>query len=175
MGTLGIGSRVKHPTFGDGVVIGMKAERYIITFVQEGTKEISKSFQGLEVVEAIHDFVSLADVEKLLREILESWAGQIETVELGSRWSGGRMVIYPADETQKAKEITNETLFHKIVMIRDNLRVLEQKINSNKVLIDEDKVELQQYITRIYGTLTTFNFLFREESHKFVGAVKEKA
>lgn len=172
MEILGVGSRVKHPTFGEGVIMGLKGERYIITFIQEGVKEISTAFTGLEIIEPIHDLVSLSDVEKRLQKILESWAGQIETVALGTRWTGGRIIIHPADENQKAKEIPNETLFHKIVMIRDNLRVLEQKINSHKGLSDEEKVELQQYITRTYGTLTTFNFLFRDEDDKFVGAGK---
>lgn len=170
METLGIGSRVRHPEFGDGVIIGVKSASYAITFTTVGTKEIGKAFQGLEVVAAANDLVSLKDVERLFRGIIEEYAGQIEIVEMGTRWTGGRTVVIPADEKQKSKEISNETFFRKIVLIRDNLRYLEQKINAHKGLLDEEKVEMQQYLTRIYGTLTTFNFLFKEEEDKFVGA-----
>jgi len=80
------------------------------------------------------------------------------------------MIMQPADLSLQAKILPIETFFHKIVMIRDRLRVLEQNINSHKKLDDRDKVDLQQYITRCYGTLTTFNMLFREEDDKFRGS-----
>ena len=79
------------------------------------------------------------------------------------------MILVPGQEGAKEKEIPIETFFHKIVMVRDRLRVMEQRINSSKVLTDEDKVNLQQYITRIYGSLTTFNVLFKYKEHNFVG------
>ena len=79
------------------------------------------------------------------------------------------MILQPADKTLKPKEIPIDDFFHKIVMLRDRLRVLEQNINSNKKLSDEDKVNLQQYVTRCYGSLTTFNVLFKNKEHWFVG------
>jgi len=79
------------------------------------------------------------------------------------------MLLQPADKTQKAKEIPIDVFFHKIVMLRDRVRVMEQQVNAHKKLSDEDKVNLQQYITRIYGTLTTFNVLFKNKEHWFVG------
>jgi hypothetical protein len=80
------------------------------------------------------------------------------------------MILQPANPELKPKEIPVETFFHKIVMLRDRLRVLEQNINSSKSLTDEEKVNIQQYITRAYGSLTTFNVLFAEKEHYFVGA-----
>ncbi|HJU45905.1 MAG TPA: hypothetical protein VJ647_03930, partial [Chitinophagaceae bacterium] len=92
-----------------------------------------------------------------------------EAVALGDKWKGGVMLLQPADKTQKPKEIPIDIFFHKIVMLRDRVRVMEQQINAHKQLSDEEKVNLQQYITRIYGTLTTFNVLFRDKEHWFVG------
>ncbi|MFW5831303.1 MAG: hypothetical protein ACOCVA_03575, partial [Prolixibacteraceae bacterium] len=92
-----------------------------------------------------------------------------EVVPLGEKWKGGKMLLKPANPELTAKEIPVESFFHKIVMLRDRLRVLEQNINSHKVLTDEEKINLQQYITRIYGSLTTFNVLFAEKEHYFKG------
>ena len=88
---------------------------------------------------------------------------------LGERWIGGTMLLQPADKSLKPKEIPVDDFFHKIVMLRDRLRVLEQNINSHKKLSDEDKVNMQQYITRCYGSLTTFNVLFKNKEQWFVG------
>jgi superoxide dismutase len=79
------------------------------------------------------------------------------------------MVLQPQDVSLSNKEIPINTFFHKIVMLRDRLRVLEQKINSSKNLDDQEKVDLQQYITRCYGSLTTFNVLFKNNTQNFKG------
>ena len=171
-GALGIGSRVEHQQFGKGVVIQVRSDAYEITFWENGTKIIGRDYQGLKVVDAVEtpsDVATFEKVEKSLVKILNRFSDITEKVEMAQRWNGGRMVLYPSDTSLKEKEIPLETFFHKIIMLRDRLRVLEQKINAHNKLTDEDKVEMQQYITRIYGSLTTFNVLFKNEEQKFVG------
>ena len=78
------------------------------------------------------------------------------------------MLLQTADKSLKPKEIPIDAFFHKIVMVRDRIRVMEQRINASAIS-DEEKVNLQQYITRIYGSLTTFNVLFKNKEQQFVG------
>ncbi len=94
---------------------------------------------------------------------------ELPVMELGARWKGGEMVLKPGDPNLATKSIPVETFFHKIVMVRDRLRVMEAQINAHKVLTDAEKVDLQQYITRIYGSLTSFNILFKNKEDHFVG------
>jgi len=169
--TLGIGSRVKHPSFGVGVVIRLFKMAYEVCFVQYGIKQVGKNFEGLEIIEAIEPeaSVSYSEAEKSLIKILKNFNGIQETVALGDKWNNGTLILKPADEGLKAKEIPIEQFFHKIVMVRDRIRVMEQRINASKVMSDEDKVNLQQYLTRIYGSLTTFNVLFKNKEDHFKG------
>ncbi len=171
---LGVGSRVKHPAYGDGVVIGIRQVAYQICFIQYGIKVVGKDYDGMEIVEQIpsEEGVTFSKAEKALVAILRKWSDVTEIVPLGARWKDGTMILKPADPEQKPKEIPIETFFHKIVMVRDRLRVMEQRVNSSKNLSDEEKVNLQQYITRIYGSLTTFNILFKHKSESFVGEKK---
>jgi hypothetical protein len=169
--TLGIGSRVKHPQMGKGVIVQVRSDAYEIGFIEYGVKLIKRDFTGLEVIEAVEtpeDMVSYEDIEKSLIRVLNRFSDIQQTVPLGQKWTGGKMVLYPGDKTLKEKEIPIETFFHKIVMIRDRVRVMEQRINASE-LTDEEKVDLEQYITRIYGSLTTFNVLFRNKEDQFTG------
>jgi len=169
---LGIGSRVKHHKFGDGVVINVKPSTYLITFISQGQVEISRQQNELEIIEALdapEDLISTAEMEKTLISILRRWTEMPEHVSLGAKWTGGKMVLYPGDSKLQAKEIPIDAFFHKIIMLRDRLRVLEQRINSNDKLSDEEKINMQQYITRVYGSLTTFNVLFKFPHDQFVG------
>lgn len=172
--TLGIGSRVKHPQFGKGVVIQAYADSYEITFLDYGTKTIMKSFTGLEVLDYVGgeiDLLSFEKVERIITKVIRNFSDIQEVVPMGSKWNGGVMILQPGDKNLKPKEIPVEVFFHKIVMVRDRLRVMEQRINGS-ALSDEEKVNLQQYITKIYGSLTTFNVLFADKDHQFVGEQK---
>ncbi|MCU0374341.1 MAG: hypothetical protein MUF24_03445 [Chitinophagaceae bacterium] len=169
---MGIGTRLQHTRYGPGVIVGVKYATYLISFIHHGIIEIEKNDSDLDefIPENVTtEIETTADVEKSLLKILRLWNGIGEVVQLGDRWKGGTMLLQPADKTQKAKEVPIEVFFHKIVMARDRLRVLEQNINSHKLLSDEDKVNLQQYITRIYGSFTTFNVLFKDKEHWFTG------
>lgn len=170
--TLGIGTRLQHSVHGPGVIIGVKYTTYIISFINTGVKEIDKTDSKLEEIIAENITVEVettSEVEKSLLKILRLWNGLSEIVPLGDKWLGGTLLLQPADKTLKPKEIPIEDFFHKIVMLRDRLRVLEQNINSSKNLSDEEKVNIQQYITRCYGSLTTFNVLFKNKEQWFIG------
>lgn len=169
---LGIGTRLQHTHYGPGVIVGIKYATYLISFIHHGVKEIDKNDDKLDEIipeNVTAEIETHAEVEKSLLKILRLWGAPMETVQLGDKWAGGTLLLQPADKSLKPKEIPVEDFFHKIVMLRDRLRVLEQNINSNKKLSDEDKVNIQQYITRCYGSLTTFNVLFRNKEHWFVG------
>ncbi|HEX4877627.1 MAG TPA: hypothetical protein VFV31_13205 [Chitinophagaceae bacterium] len=169
---LGIGTRLQHTQHGPGVIVGVKYATYLISFINAGIKEIDKTDTSLE--EIIPENVSAevettSETEKSLLKILKMWGGLTENVPLGDKWIKGVLLLQPADKTLKPKEIPIEDFFHKVVMLRDRLRVLEQNINSSKNLSDEEKVNIQQYITRCYGSLTTFNVLFKNKEDWFVG------
>lgn len=100
-------------------------------------------------------------------------ANEIESrhnAELAPKWENGIVVFIPNNPSLKQHELSMYRFMHKVVMVRDNLRILEQQINSNASLTNGEKVRLQGYITRIYGSLTSFNFMFANEEDKFSGS-----
>src|SRR5437899_572229 len=125
----GIGSRIKHPEFGDGVVVQVKPSAYLITFMQSGMREIARSYDKFEIIDAADpdsDIISLADVEQVLTGLLRKFSDIQERVDIGPKWSGGTMILKPGDTSLKPKEVPIDVFFQKIVMLRDRLRVLEQ-------------------------------------------------
>ncbi len=179
METLGIGSRVSHPHYGKGVVVETASEFYMIWFKNaNNAKNIAKDYTDLTVIEvaagaAESNGISLADIEQALDSVLTQRLHEFQLVPMATKWNDGNLIMQPKDASLQAKEIPLDVFFHKIVMIRDRLRLIEQKINSHKVLTDAEKVEMQQYITASYGSLTTFNVLFKETIHQFKGAGKD--
>ncbi|WP_079513635.1 hypothetical protein [Maribacter arcticus] len=171
MKVLGIGSRILHADFGKGVVTNVSSIQYWVTFMDKGleTIEIDADFEVIEAINNEVDTVSFFDVESSLVAILQKWSDATQRVAIADKWKGGNLVLEPGEAGISNKEIPINTFFHKIVMVRDRIRVMEQKINASKNLDDQEKVDLQQYITRIYGSLTTFNVLFKNKSDHFVG------
>ena len=148
---LGVGSRIKHPQFGKGVVVQIRSDAYEITFIEHGTRQISREYEGFEIIEAVEtpsDLATYEKIEKSLVRVLRRYSDLQETVSIGNRWTGGRLLMIPGETGLKEKEIPIDAFFHKIVMVRDRLRVMEQRINTSN-LTDEEKVDLQQYVTRI--------------------------
>lgn len=170
---ISIGARVKHPTMGVGVVYEMDERTVHIFFREHGEQPISRSFEGLVTiapgVEIGAAELDIDSVKSALRAVLREADVPQRPVHLARRWQKGVLEMKSSDPSIKSKEVPIEDFFHKIVMIRDRFRVLEQKINAHAGLNEQDKVELQQYITRCYGTLTTFNILFEDKEDHFVG------
>ena len=172
-----VGTRVEHPRYGEGIIAKITLGAYVVYFEQGGKMEIPKTSDNLTIIESPEEgkgeTVTARDLRKAIASVLDEYGTLPAEVELGKKWIGGKMILQPADESLQAKEIPMETFFKKIVMLRDRLRVLEQNINSSSSLNDEEKVHIQQYITRGYGSLTTFNVLFAEKEDYFVGSSKK--
>jgi hypothetical protein len=173
---LHVGMKVRHPHHGMGTVkaitehtADIRFDDALRTIAPESSElqpfEARASIQGLDI--PLTQFVEKT-AKAVVAELGLERPGQV-VEQLGSRWQGGRMVLHPADASLQPKEIPLDVFFHKIVMLRNNLRVLEQKINAHEKLSDAEKVEFQQYITRSYGSLTTFNILFKNKEDQFKG------
>jgi hypothetical protein len=172
---LHIGQRVRHPEYGGGTVKAISETTADILF-DEGTKRtVAPEAGGVTPLDPQVVVTGLAvPLKQFLNETLAAAIAQLglekpdSVVEqLGPRWHRGKMVLHPSDPTVQTKEVPLEVFFHKVVGVRNQLRVLEQKINTHAGLTDGDKVELQQYISRCYGSLTTFNLLFKAKEDQF--------
>ncbi len=167
------GTKIDHERYGEGVITESGISGFTVIFERSGKMDFSRLNDEFEILEEgdgeapTVDGKSVDDIVGLLKNVLEEFNGLSEVVELGDKWEGGTMVLNPGNSDLQSKEIPIEQFFHKIVMVRDRLRVLEQNINSHDKLSDEDKVHLQQYITRSYGSLTTFNILFKNKDEQF--------
>jgi hypothetical protein len=168
------GMKIVHPNHGEGVVEKVSTGSAEIRFGNM-LRTIDPRLADIKVPEPM---VKIGEVDVPLKKFIEDVVEKavdhlgieqpdVSVSELGPRWHNGKVVLHPADPTIQTKEVPLETFFHKIVMIRNQLRVLEQKINAHEKLSDGEKVEMQQYITRCYGSLTTFNVLFKEKEDQF--------
>jgi hypothetical protein len=173
---LHIGMKVEHPHYGVGTVKALSEQTADILF-DSGIRTVSPEKSQLISAEPL---VSVSSLDMPLVQFIEETARAVVkelglekpesdpiVEELGARWVNGRMVLHPANPEIQAKEVPVEAFFHKVVMMRNNLRVLEQKINAHEKLTDADKVEMQQYISRCYGSMTTFNILFKNREDQF--------
>ncbi|HPG73139.1 MAG TPA: hypothetical protein PLM49_02535 [Bacteroidales bacterium] len=173
MENLPVGTVIEHDLYGKGAIVKDNITSYDIIFARAGEMQISKRKMEAEVVylpeNAPRPEFNITQIETMIRNVLDDYGLWHEKTELGEKWINGTIILRPGTQGLKEKEIPIEVFFHKIVMLRDRLRVLEQNINSNAKLNDEEKINLQQYITRIYGSLTTFNLLFQDKNDYFVG------
>jgi hypothetical protein len=168
---LRIGMKVRHPRYGVGAIKALTEHTADITF-DDAPRTVDPAASDLTLAEASASLTEMQmPLAALMRETAQAVVDALgleppeQLVEgLATRWQSGTLALRPADASLQAKEVPLETFFHKIVMIRNNLRVLEQKVNASQRLSDADKFDLQQYITRCYGSLTTFNILFKEKS-----------
>jgi hypothetical protein len=172
--TLHIGMKVRHPQYGVGVIRSLTGQTAEIAF-DDTQRTIAPASSDLQPAEATATLSELQmPLAKLITDTTQAVVAALglephdALVEgLAGRWQKGTLFMQPADTSLQPKEVPLETFFHKIVMIRNNLRVLEQKVNASDKLSEADKVELQQYITRCYGSLTTFNILFKNKEDQF--------
>jgi hypothetical protein len=175
--TLHVGMRVSHPQYGVGVVKTISERTAEIRF-DEGTKTIAPETADLAPAEAQATLGGLTvPLSQIIEETTRTMVNQLgfekpdQVIEqLALRWHKGTLVLHPADPALQTKEVPIEVFFHKIVMMRNQLRVLEQKINGHEKWNDSEKVEMQQYISRCYGSMTTFNLLFKNKADQFGGA-----
>jgi hypothetical protein len=169
-----IGMKVRHPQYGPGTVTSLNEHSSEIRF-GDGLRKVSPEGSDLTPDEPV---ANLSGLNLPVRELVDQTVASVldhlgittpdaVVEELGVRWKAGNVILKPADPALQAKEVPLETFFHKIVMIRNNLRTLEQKINAHPALAESDKIEIQQYISKCYGSMTTFNILFKTEYGQF--------
>src|SRR3954453_17605694 len=172
--SLHIRMKVRHPNYGVGVVKALTEHTADITF-DDQQRTIAPETSDLTSADTTAVLTELQlPLDVLIRQTAQAVVDALgleppDTIVegLGSRWQNGTFILQPGDSALQAKEVPLETFFHKIVMIRNNLRVLEQKVNASDKLTEAEKFDLQQYITRCYGSLTTFNILFKNKEDQF--------
>jgi hypothetical protein len=172
--SLHIGMKVRHPQYGVGVVRSLTEHTAEIAF-DDAPRTIAPASSELQAAETTATLNELqVPLSSLIRETAQATVEALGLEKkdvivegLANRWQNGTLSMQSSESSLQPKEVPLETFFHKIVMIRNNLRVLEQKINASDKLTDADKFELQQYITRCYGSLTTFNILFKNKDDQF--------
>lgn len=167
-----LGSKINHPTFGEGVIFGMDDTKYKIYFKEIGEKELAKAYDGYQLVEAgntegTSNMIEMEDIVAAVENVFEQFLDNPAPIGMADKWDNGTLVIKPGNEELQSKEIPIETFFKKITSVREKLRVLEQNINNHAKLDEGDKIHLQQYISRAYGSLTTFNILFKHKAEHF--------
>lgn len=175
MENLVIGTLVDHSRYGEGIIGKVNVTNYEIYFAHGGKVSISKNSDELSIISAPDDIeaqpgLNLDTLNELFNFLLDKKGLLTESVEMAEKWEGGTLNMVPGREGLQGKEVPIDIFFHKIVMVRDRLRVLEQNINSHSKLTDAEKVDLQQYITKAYGSLTTFNILFDDKEQYFKGS-----
>lgn len=168
MGNLIQGDLVRHEQFGIGRVEEASGSGEVQQCTVYFPRTDKRTAAAAEELQVLTD-AETAAYEMLKLAVFEVSREDLPQIALGTRWQGGEMILKPGDPKLALKSVPIETFFHKIVMVRDRLRVMEAQINGHKVLSDIEKADLQQYITRIYGSLTTFNILFKDKNDHFVG------
>ncbi len=167
----GIGAVIRHEQFGLGRVVAYEPGQYVIVFRGGDARRVAFGYDGVRLEERRGD--PEADrVRQAVREALGDHGWIDVELELAPRWVGGTLRLEPGKADTQPKEVPLEAFFKKIVAVRDRLRVLEQKINAHPGLAAEEKLELQGYITRCYGSLTTFNVLFAADASRVQGATE---
>jgi hypothetical protein len=172
--SLHIGMQVRHPRYGVGTIKSLTEHTAEISF-DDAPRTVDPALSELSAAEPAASLTNMElPLSTLIRETAQATVDALglekadQLVEgLATRWQRGTLVLRPADGSLQPKELPLEAFFHKVVMIRNNLRVLEQKVNASEKLSDADKFDLQQYITRCYGSLTSFNVLFKEKTDQF--------
>lgn len=176
MQKLGVGSKINHPKFGLGVICTFDQDFYKIYFNSlDEVKAIAKDFDKLEVIEQTSTDVpsiEIKDIENALESIFLKYSEDSKPVHLASKWIGGELILAPGNKELQNKVVPLTTFFNKIIAVREKLRVLEQNINNHVSLNEQEKLHLQQYISRAYGSLTTFNILFADKEDQFKGMGK---
>jgi hypothetical protein len=173
--SLHIGMKVRHPQYGVGVVKTISETMSDVEFDTAGPQRVSPELAGMEPADAQAEISGATlPLKQLIQQTVAAAISALglekpDSVvdDLGSRWQKGTLVLRPADPALQGKEVPVEVFFHKIVGLRNQLRVLEQKINAHPNLSDAEKVDMQQYISRCYGSMTTFNILFRNKEDQF--------